>query len=119
MPDFIALRGDASDRIPGATGVGAITAAGILRKYGSLEKTLAAGRFAREAEKLRLYRAIATMDKTAPLPPLRNQKPTWIKAAVLAREWQLNKLADRLEGLQRHSSVERRSGRGGKTCAAR
>ena len=99
VPDFIALRGDASDRIPGARGVGAVTAAGILRKYDTLEAALSAGRFVREAEELRLYRAIATMDKRAPLPPLRNQKPTWTKAAALAHHWQLNKLAERLEGL--------------------
>ena len=104
VPDFIALRGDASDRIPGAAGVGAITAAGILRKYGSLENALAAGRFAREADKLRLYRAIATMDRKAPLPALRNQKPTWARAAALARDWQLNKLADRLDALAGTSS---------------
>ena len=99
VPDFIALRGDASDRIPGASGVGPVTAAGILRKYVSLEEALAAGRLAREAEKLRMYRAIATMDKLAPLPALRNQKPSWKKAAALAKDWQLNKLAERLEGL--------------------
>jgi DNA polymerase I len=99
VPDFIALKGDASDRIPGAAGIGAIGAAALLRKYGSLEKALAAGRFAAQAEKLRLYRAIATMDKTAPLPPLRNQKATWAKASLLAREWQLNKLAERLQAL--------------------
>ena len=69
VPDFIALRGDASDRIPGASGVGAIGAASLLRKYGSLEKALAAGRFAAQADQLRLYRSIATMDKRAPLPP--------------------------------------------------
>jgi DNA polymerase-1 len=46
-----------------------------------------------------MYRAIATMDKLAPLPALRNQKPTWKKAAALAKDWQLNKLAERLEGL--------------------
>jgi DNA polymerase I len=101
VPDFIALRGDASDRIPGASGVGAVGAASLLRKYGSLEKVLVAGRFAAQADNLRLYRAIATMDKTAPLPSLRNQKPTWRKAAGLAREWQLNKLADRLDALAR------------------
>jgi DNA polymerase I len=39
------------------------------------------------------------MDKRAPLPALRTQRPTWKKAAVLARDWQLNKLAERLEGL--------------------
>ena len=99
VPDFIALRGDASDRIPGAAGIGAIGAATLLRKYGSLEKALAAGRFAAQAEQLRLYRAIATMDKTAPLPPLRKQKATWVKASLLAREWQLNKLAERLQAL--------------------
>ena len=99
VPDFIALRGDSSDRIPGASGVGPVGAASLLRKYGSLEKALAAGRFAIQAEKLRLYRSIATMDKTAPLLAIRNQKPTWDKAAALARDWQLNKLAERLEGL--------------------
>jgi DNA polymerase-1 len=104
VPDFIALRGDASDRIPGAAGIGAVGAAGLLRKYGTLEKVLAAGRFAAQADQLRLYRAIATMDKTAPLPPLRNQKVTWAKASLLAREWQLNKLADRLQALAKNGS---------------
>jgi DNA polymerase-1 len=96
VPDFIALRGDAADKIPGARGVGAIGAASLLRSYGSLDNILAGGRFATEAEKLRLYRSIATMDKSAPLPALRNQKPDWARASRLARDWQLNRLADRL-----------------------
>jgi DNA polymerase I len=79
--------------------VDARRARSAIRKYGSLEKALGAGRFAREADKLRLYLSIATMDKKAPLPPLRNQKPKWEKAASLAHEWQLNKLADRLQSL--------------------
>jgi DNA polymerase I len=99
VPDFIALRGDASDRIPGAAGIGAIGAASLLRQYGSLEKALAAGRLAAQAQKLRLYRTIATLDKTAPLPPLRKQKATWARASLLARDWQLNKLAERLQAL--------------------
>jgi 5'-3' exonuclease len=99
VPDFIALRGDSSDRIPGVSGVGAISAASILKKYGTLEKALAAGRFAIQTDKLRLYRSIATMDKSAPLPPLRNQKPNWAKASALARDWRLNKLAERLDAL--------------------
>ena len=40
VPDFIALRGDPSDRMPGARGVGATGAASLLRKYGSLEAAL-------------------------------------------------------------------------------
>ncbi len=99
VPDFIALRGDPSDKLPGARGVGAVGAAGLLRKHGTLEKALAAGLFAAEADKLRLYRRIATMDAKAPLPPLRAQKPTWTKAAALVREWTLNRLADRLDEL--------------------
>ena len=99
VPDFIALRGDASDRIPGAKGVGPKTAAGLIVKYGSLEKLLAAGRFTGQADELRLYRSIATMDRKAPLPSLKNQVPTWAKASSLASQWELNRLADRLAGL--------------------
>ena len=97
VPDFIALRGDPSDKLPGAPGVGAVGAAALLRRYGSLAAILKTGRFARQAEDLRLYRAIATMDKQAPLPKLANQKPTWTKAAALAGKWQLRQLAGRLE----------------------
>jgi DNA polymerase-1 len=99
VPDFIALRGDPSDRIPGARGVGAKTAADLLKQYGSLEAALAEGRFAAEADALRLYRHVATMDAAAPLPPLDDQTPTWDRAAALAREWGLGRLAGRLEAL--------------------
>ena len=102
VPDFIALRGDTSDKIPGAPGVGATGAATLLQRYGSLEAALRAGRFPAMAETLRLYRSIATMDKKAPLPSLRSQKPTWDKAAALAKEWELNQLARRLEELGTH-----------------
>ncbi len=42
VPDFIALRGDPSDGIPGAKGVGEKTAAELLREHGSLEAILEA-----------------------------------------------------------------------------
>ena len=99
VPDFIALRGDPSDKVPGAPGVGATGAATLLQRYGSLEAALTAGRFPAMAESLRLFRSIATMNRKAPLPSLRSQKPTWDKAAELAREWELNQLARRLEEL--------------------
>jgi len=99
VPDFIALRGDPSDKIPGVPGVGAKGAASLLRRYGSLEAALAQGSFAVQAEKLRLYRLIATMDASAPLPSLDDQTPTWRAAAALAREWELNQLADRLAAI--------------------
>ena len=99
VPDFIALRGDPSDKLPGAPGVGAAGAATLLQRYGTLEAALAAGRFPAQAEDLRLFRSIATMNRKAPLPSLRSQKPTWSKAAALARNWELNQLANRLEEL--------------------
>src|SRR5260370_26075487 len=100
VPDFIALRGDSSDKIPGAPGIGPKSAASLLRRYGSLEAALAEGKFASHAEQLRLYPSIAIMDPTAPLPALPDHAPTWGAAAALAREWELNRLADRLKDLE-------------------
>jgi DNA polymerase-1 len=96
VPDFIALRGDPSDKLPGARGVGPKGAADLLGRYGTLEGILAAGRFSAEADMLRLYRSIATMNAAAPLPSLGSQTPTWAKASALAGTWGLKALADRL-----------------------
>ena len=68
VPDFIALRGDPSDKIPGARGIGTKKAAELLAQYGSLDALLEAGRFSVEADALRLYREIATMQSSAPIP---------------------------------------------------
>jgi DNA polymerase I len=105
VPDFIALRGDPSDRLPGARGVGAAGAAALLRQYGSLAAMLKAGRFARQAQELRLYRSIATMNRKAPLPRLPDQRPTWAQAAALAQRWELRQLAGRLDELARHGAA--------------
>ena len=96
VPDFIALRGDPSDRIPGAPGIGPKKAAELLGRYGSLDAMLAAGRFEASADDLRLYRSIATMDAEAPLPPPAETPPTWARAAAQARELGLNAVATRL-----------------------
>ena len=101
VPDFIALRGDPSDKLPGAAGIGPKTAATVLKQYGSLEAALKAGRFPNQAKDLRLYRSIATMDAKAPLPRVADQTPTFDKAAALAKAWDLNKLAERLEELHK------------------
>jgi DNA polymerase I len=99
VPDLIALRGDPSDKLPGARGIGPKKAADVLREFGSLEAALAAGRFASEAEDLLLYRRIAAMDASAPLPPLADQSPTWAEASTFVRGLGLNGLADRLASL--------------------
>jgi DNA polymerase-1 len=109
VPDFIALRGDPSDRLPGARGVGPKTAANLLGQYGSLEAALAAGRFAAQAEELRLFRRIATLDASAPLPSLADQTPTWAEASSLVDAWGLGQLAGRLEALAQQGADARSS----------
>ena len=96
VPDFIALRGDPSDRLPGARGVGDKGAAKLLREHGSLEAALEAGRFSAQAEELRLYRRIATLDASAPIPAMEGQTPSWAEASSVVRSWGINQLADRL-----------------------
>ena len=70
VPDLIALRGDPSDNIPGARGIGQKTAAELLRRYGDLEGVIAHAaeltprqRLAVEgsADELRGYLDVATM----------------------------------------------------------
>ena len=99
VPDFIALRGDPSDRIPGARGVGPKTAASLLNQYGTLEAMLDEGRFEAQAEELRMYRRMTTLDASAPLPPLKDQTPKWAEASTFVRGLGLNALADRVAAL--------------------
>jgi len=97
VADFISLRGDPSDKIPGARGVGEKRAAVILSDHGSLEGAFAAGLFAAEADALLAYREIATFDSSAPLPELVDHQPDWAAGAVAARALGLGQLAERLE----------------------
>jgi DNA polymerase-1 len=101
VPDFIALRGDPSDKIPGARGVGPKTAASLLAQYGTLQAMLDDGRFGAQAEELRMYRRMATLDASAPLPPLKDQTPKWAEASTFVRELGLNALADRVAALSK------------------
>jgi DNA polymerase I len=99
VPDFIALRGDPSDKMPGARGVGPKTAANLLAQYGTLEAMLEDGRFEAQAEELRMYRRMATLDASAPLPPLNDQTPKWAEASSFLRELGMNVQADRVAAL--------------------
>jgi DNA polymerase I len=99
VPDLIALRGDPSDKLPGARGIGPKKAAEILARHRTLEDVLAAGRFAAEAEDLRLYRRIAVMDASASLPPLSPQRPDWAGASAFLEELGLGAAAKRVQSL--------------------
>jgi DNA polymerase-1 len=106
VPDFIALRGDPSDGIPGAKGIGEKTAADLLSRHGSLEAALdgalressarVRGALTDQREELLRFREIATLQEVdVELPP---ERPTnWEGAAAAARERGMNRLAERLE----------------------
>jgi 5'-3' exonuclease len=108
VPDFIALRGDPSDGIPGAKGIGEKTAAELLQRHGSLEVAIEQGiretkktvraALCTQGDELRAYKQIATLqDIDVELPP---DTPTdYSGAAGAARERGMERLAKRLEAM--------------------
>jgi 5'-3' exonuclease len=112
VPDFIALRGDPSDGLPGARGIGEKTARDLLREHGTLDGLLEAAGSVRsglrprlaqtlreQADELRAFREIATLrhvDVERP-PDAPTDGP---RAAAAARERGMNRLATRLQSLR-------------------
>jgi 5'-3' exonuclease len=108
VPDFIALRGDPSDGIPGAKGIGEKTAAELLQRHGSLEAALeravretrpsVRAALTTQADELRRFKEIATLrDVDVELPP--DASTNFVSAAAAARERGMERLAKRLEQL--------------------
>jgi len=105
VPDFIALRGDPSDGLPGASGIGAKTAASLLERYGSLDGAIAgadgerprvAAALKESAGELRAFRDIATLRTVAVDRP--GDRETDLEGgAAAARGLGLRRLAERLE----------------------
>ncbi len=115
VPDFIALRGDPSDGLPGAPGIGAKTAAELLRAHGSLEGVLAvadgvaaaheagmrpraAAALRENAELLHTFKQIATLQLIPVEAPVR-RSTDFAQGALAARELGMRRLAERLEGM--------------------
>jgi DNA polymerase-1 len=106
VPDFIALRGDPSDGLPGAKGIGEKTAADLLKRHGSLEAALGAwsrerpprvaGALRDQADELRAFKDIATLRTLdVDLPP--DTDTDFEAGARAARERGMEQLAGRLE----------------------
>jgi 5'-3' exonuclease len=109
VPDFIALRGDPSDGLPGAPGVGEKTAADLLRRHGSLDSLLAevadgdAGERPRiatalreHADALRAYRQIALLRPVEVSRPA-DRETDFAGGAAAAAALGMGALAGRLE----------------------
>ena len=111
VSDFIALRGDPSDGLPGAPGIGAKTAAELLGRYGSLEDVLGAADAAASEMRPRTAAALRendqllrTFKRIAMLQRIDVERPAdhptdFAQGAVVARELGMKRLAERLETL--------------------
>ncbi len=116
VPDLIALRGDTSDGIPGAAGIGAKTAAALLEQYADLERVIGVAQavasgeqrpvsplsqkraesIAGSADDLRVYRQVATL-QPVPVDRPADAETNWSVGALAARERGMNRLAEALE----------------------
>jgi DNA polymerase-1 len=80
VPDFIGLKGDTSDNIPGVPGIGEKTATALLSEFGSLEEVLASveqisgakrkQNLTEHADLARISRDLATMNRAIEVPDL-------------------------------------------------
>ena len=107
IPDLIALRGDPSDGLPGARGIGAKTAAALIAEHGSLEGVLAAATTLRprlataldeQADELRRFREIAVLQDIAVTRPP-DASTDYAAGARAAGALGMGNLAGRLEQL--------------------
>jgi DNA polymerase-1 len=108
VPDFIALRGDPSDGLPGAPGIGPKTAAELLERHGSLERAIAGSLHERprvtaalteSADQLRAFKEIATLRPIDVDRPA-DRETDLAGGAEAARRLGLNRLAERLEAAE-------------------
>jgi 5'-3' exonuclease len=110
VPDFIALRGDPSDGLPGAPGIGAKTAAELLNRYGPLEEVLRVARADDSDMRLRTALALSENEelllnfkRIATLVPIdgvvrpADRATDFAGGADAARELGMKQLARRLE----------------------
>jgi 5'-3' exonuclease len=112
VTDFIALRGDPSDGLPGAPGIGAKTAAELLNEYGPLEDVLRAAEaddsdmrlrtatmLSENAELLRAFKRIATLVPIDGIVRPPDRATDFAGGADAAKELGMRQLATRLEKL--------------------
>jgi 5'-3' exonuclease len=104
VPDFIALRGDPSDGLPGAPGIGAKTAADLLARHGSLEEAIAhadqerprvAAALRDHADELRAFREIATL-RPVDLARPGDRTTDLVGGERAVRAYSMERLAERL-----------------------
>src|SRR5919106_580587 len=111
VPDFIGLKGDTSDNIPGVPGIGDKTASELLQRFGDLESVLSSvdeitgakrkQNLTEHAEAARLSKQLATMVRNVPveldLEAELTRTPDRANLRPVFREWELRDPLRRLE----------------------
>ena len=111
IPDFIGLKGDTSDNIPGVPGIGDKTASELLQRFGDLETVLASvdeisgakrkQNLIEHADAARLSKQLATMVRDVPidldLEAELTQVPDRANLRTVFRDWELRDPLRRLE----------------------
>ena len=111
VPDFIGLKGDTSDNIPGVPGIGDKTAADLLQKFGDLEGVLASvdkitgakrkQNLTEHADNARMCKLLATMVRDVPididLEVEFTKTPDRTNLRTVFRDWELRDPLRRLE----------------------
>ena len=109
IPDYLALVGDSADGYPGVSGIGAKTAAQLIRRFGPIED-FPPDVLKDQRDAALLFKTLATLRTDAPLftdvEALRWRGPT-----ALFAEWAQRMEAPRL--LERAEKVARRAGESG------
>src|SRR5262245_2303956 len=124
VPDFIGLKGDTSDNIPGVPGIGDKTAGQLIAQYGSLEVVIEraselsparARNITENADQARLSKELATMRRDLDIdcdpgelvlaPPDRSQ------LKEIFRRFEFRNLLNRVDELDVARSEERRVGK--------
>ena len=105
VPDFIALRGDPSDGLPGAKGIGEKTAAELLKQHGNLETALdnwsqaksarVRGALKDQRDELVAFKDIATL-RTVPIERPPDRETDFDGGRAMAERRGMNQLAGRL-----------------------
>ncbi len=111
IPDFIGLKGDTSDNIPGVPGIGDKTASELLQRFGDLDTVLGSvdeisgakrkQNLVEHADAARLSKQLATMVRDVPidldLEAELTRPPDRANLRTIFREWELRDPLRRLE----------------------
>ncbi|MEZ4554334.1 MAG: 5'-3' exonuclease [Dehalococcoidia bacterium] len=111
VPDFKALSGDASDKIPGARGVGPKSAAALLLRHGTLDGVLETWARPAEVELLLKFREVVRLRPEVPLELPASGPPAWERGAEALRALGAERSAERLLTLRDELAAAERSPR--------